>query len=119
MSDSKNIKVEMKDISVVFLAKHGIKMIELRRIMLKELELIEDNPYCLEDMINQCSSKEDLTNDEIKKNFEILANEVLELKKQQTGKNEIVLKIDGLKEELLVKFSEENERVNKKYENFE
>ena len=103
--------------SVVCLVKAGAKMIELGRIMLKELELIEDEPYSLEDMIDQCSSKEDLFNDEIKKNFEILASEVIELKRQRKGENETVLKFESLKEELLGKVNEQNVQIRQQHQN--
>lgn len=40
MADTKNIEIDFSEISVVFLGKHGFKIIELGRVMLKELELI-------------------------------------------------------------------------------
>lgn len=46
-----------------------------------------------------------MSNDEIKENFEILANEIIELKRPRKGENETTLKFEGLKEELMEKMN--------------
>lgn len=80
ISDSSNVRLDLSEMSVALLSPFG-KRIEVAKIMLKkEEESRFVDPLLLDNMINRCSERVQLDNDEVKKNFEILATEILCLK---------------------------------------
>lgn len=78
MIDSKNIILNLDDFSVSLISHYGKKVIEVAKVMLLKEEEIE--PVSLENIISRSFFKKEFDNDEIKKNFEFLANEIILLK---------------------------------------
>ena len=68
------MKLNLEDMSVILVTQTGKKSSELVKIMLQKLIEEDDvQPVPLDDVIDRCNQKDDLSNDEIKENFEILA----------------------------------------------
>ena len=73
ISEPKNIKLDMTEHSVSILNRVGSKtVVELAKVKLEKEEYEDHEPSKLnelESLIDRCSSKNDLSNDEIKRNF--------------------------------------------------